>query len=126
MGVFPHNLVPFFVWHRFVFFAGQFCVERFYAISLGLNIVKFFSVVFFLLLVSACSPKPSDPLDGPIPECKELLSPERKDYVDLATQRCDQARTINEKMNSVGCGVREAWLRCDRSRRLGSSRSAFD
>lgn len=67
-----------------------------------------------LLTLIACSPQSSDPLDGPIPECKELLSPARKAYVALATQRCDQARTMNEKFNSVGCGVREKWLRCSR------------
>ncbi len=74
----------------------------------SLTLVTFIAV---LATLTGCIP---DPLDGPIPECKELLSPTRKDYVALANQRCDQARTMDEKFKSVGCGVRDKWLLCTR------------
>ncbi len=85
---------------------------------------RIFCTTFLVLLITACSP--NDPLDGPVPECKELLSPERKDYVELGSQQCDQARTMQEKMNSVGCVIKDKWQQCDTRRMLRSSKSAFD
>ncbi len=86
--------------------------------------MRIIGFVYLLLSLSACSPK--DPLDGPIPDCKELLSQEKKGYVDLATERCDQARSMQEKMNSIGCGIKDKWQQCDTRRMLRSSKSAFD
>jgi hypothetical protein len=86
--------------------------------------MKPMAITLLILLITACSPK--DPLDGPIPECKELLSQEKKGYVDLATERCDQARTMQEKMSSVGCVIKDKWQQCDSRRILRGSKSAFD
>jgi hypothetical protein len=78
--------------------------------------MKTITCVLILLLVAACSQK--DDLDGPIPKCKELLSKEGKPYVELAKQRCDAARTFNEKMNNVGCQVLNEWSGCSQMERL--------
>ena len=86
--------------------------------------MKPMAITLLILLITACSPK--DPLDGPIPECQELLSPERKAYVELGAHQCDQARTMQEKMNSVGCGIKDKWQHCKTMSRLSSSKSAFD
>jgi hypothetical protein len=86
--------------------------------------MKFIEITLLLLLITACSPK--DPLDGPIPDCKELLSQEKKVYVSLASERCDQARTMQEKMNSVGCVIKDKLQQCDSRRILRGSKSAFD
>lgn len=85
--------------------------------------MKTVAITLLILLITACSPK--DPLDGPIPECKELLSQEKKGYVDLATERCEQAKTVDAKLKSVGCGIREKLNGCQRQKTF-SGRSAFD
>ncbi len=85
--------------------------------------MKVIVVALFVLFMSACS---KDPLDGAIPECPELLSKERQAYVDEGRKRCEQARTIEEKMKSVGCGIREKFNRCETSRMLSGNKSAFD
>lgn len=84
---------------------------------------KIYCVAVLFLLVTACSPK--DPLDGPIPECVELLSQEKKSYLDQATERCDQARTMDEKLKSVGCTIREKSNACQRQKSF-RGRSVFD
>jgi hypothetical protein len=84
---------------------------------------KIYCLSLLFLLITACSQK--DPLDGPIPECVELLSQEKKAYVDQATERCDQARTMDEKLKSVGCTIREKLSACQRERAF-RGRSVFD
>ena len=85
--------------------------------------MKIVAIALFILLVSGCS---KDALDGPIPDCPEILSQERQAYVEEGKKRCDQARTIEERMKSVGCVVREKFMRCERLKNLSSGKSSFD
>jgi hypothetical protein len=47
-------------------------------------------------------------------------------YVELAKQRCDQARTMEEKMKSVGCVIKDKSNHCKRLSALRGRRSALD
>ena len=85
--------------------------------------MKTVAIALFILLVSGCS---KDILDGPIPDCPELLSPGRKAYVDEGMKRCEQARTMEERMKSVGCVVHDNFFRCERIKNLSSGKSSFD
>ena len=67
-------------------------------------------LVLLMVLTTGCFAK--DPLSGPIPKCDELLSKQRKPYVEMAYKRCDEARTMMEKLNSVGCGIKDKHLQC--------------
>ena len=71
---------------------------------------KLVVMAFLYAALAGCSSK--DPLAGPIPECEELLSIERNDYVRFANESCDQARSFEEKMKSPGCGIKNKWLLC--------------
>jgi hypothetical protein len=78
-----------------------------------MNILKitFVSAVVFASLISNTSIAKSI-LDGAIPECKELLSPERAKYRQTAEVDCKKVRTTNEEMNNVGCLIRAKFFSC--------------
>lgn len=85
--------------------------------------MKVYVVASFVLVMSACS---KDSLDGPIPECPDILSEQRQAYVQEGKKLCEQARTFEEKMKSVGCVIQDKAQRCARIKNLSSGKSAFD
>jgi hypothetical protein len=79
-----------------------------------------------VVFVSGCG---KDILDGPIPECQLLISDSKIEYVKTAIERCDQARTFEEKMKSVGCAIKDRHHLCkmlNPTKKLDRSRTVIE
>jgi hypothetical protein len=60
-------------------------------------------------------------LDGPIPECKLLISESYKNYVAAGIQSCEKTRTLDEKIKNVGCEIKDRHHTCRMLRMLSGS-----
>lgn len=78
-------------------------------------------VVCLIVLTASCKPKgePTDTataggisLSGPIPQCKDLVTAERRGYRIAGVKECTSANTMEARMTNVGCAIKEAMSKC--------------
>lgn len=82
---------------------------------------RVFFVVCLIASIAACKPKGDSTdtatadgisLSGPIPQCKDLVTADRRGYRIAGVKECASANTMDARMTNVGCAIKEAMSKC--------------